>query len=372
MRGADNIIAALGRNDRIREMSLFDFQSSQFEKVSAAMQQPFPSLTDLALELELEDESAQVVPASFPGGSAPRLQTLTLYSFPFPGLPKLLLSATHLVDLDLWNIPDAGYISPTEMVICLSVLTGFEKLELGFESPLYPPDRRIRPPPTRAFLPVLTGLRFFGVCGYLEDIVAWIDAPLLDNLAIIFFHRLMFTTPKLAEFISRTPKFEPHNEALVVFSEQGVSVTLLQTFDGLLELGISCRHSEWQLSSLAQVCSSSLPRALFAAVEHLYILENRFRDWQDDIENSQWLEVLHLFTAVKGLYISSEFTPRIAPALQELVGERVKEVLPTLQSLFLEEPLPSRLVRAAIEDFVAAQQFSSHLIAVSRWKRKSA
>ena len=240
LRGADNIIAALERNDRIREMSLFDFQSSQFEKVSAAMQQPFPALTDLALELELEDESAQVVPASFPGGSAPRLQILTLYSFPFPGLPKLLLSATHLVDLDLWNIPDAGYISPTEMVICLSVLTGLEKLELGFESPLYPPDRRIRPPPTRAFLPVLTGLRFFGVCDYLEDLVAWIDAPLMDKLAIIFFHRLMFTTPKLTEFISRTSKFEPHNEALVVFSEQGVSVTLLQTFDGLLELGISC------------------------------------------------------------------------------------------------------------------------------------
>ena len=198
--------------------------------------------------------------------------------------------------------------------------------------------------------------------------MAWIDAPLLDKLAIILFHRLVFTTPKLTEFISRTPKFEPHNEALVVFSEQGVSVTLLQTFEGLVELGISCKHSEWQLSSLAQVCSSSFPRALFATVEHLYLLENGFRDWQDDIENSQWLEVLHLFTAVKGLYISSEFTPRIAPALQELVEERVTEVLPTLQSLFLEEPLPSRLVRTAIEDFVAARQFAGHPIAVSRGK----
>jgi hypothetical protein len=227
------------------------------------------------------------------------------------------------------------------------------------------PDRRIRPPPTRAFLTVLTGLRFFGVCDYLEDLVALIgqvgDNPLSSA-------RLVFTTPKLTEFIGRTPKFEPHNEALVVFSEQGVSVTLLQTFDGPLELGISCKHSEWQLSSLAQVCSSSFPRALFATVEHLYILENGFRDWQDDIENSQWLEVLHLFTAVKGLYISSEFTPRIAPALQELVGERVTEVLPTLQSLFLEEPLPSRLVRTAIEDFVASRQFAGHPIAVSRGK----
>ena len=34
--------------------------------------------------------------------------------------------------------------------------------------------------------------------------------------------------------------------------------------------------------------------------------------------------------AVKGLYISEEFRPRIAPTLKELVGERVTEVLPDL------------------------------------------
>ena len=92
--------------------------------------------------------------------------------------------------------------------------------------------------------------------------------------------------------------------------------------------------------------------------------------WQDDIENSQWLELLHPFTAVKDLYISQEFTPRIAPALQELVGERVTEVLPALQTLFLEEPLPSGPVQETIGQFVAARQLAGHPIAVSRWERK--
>ena len=41
--------------------------------------------------------------------------------------------------------------------------------------------------------------------------------------------------------------------------------------------------------------------------------------------------------AVKGLYISEEFMPRIAPTLKELVGERVAEVLPDLLALLLEE-----------------------------------
>lgn len=39
------------------------------------------------------------------------------------------------------------------------------------------------------------------------------------------------------------------------------------------------------------------------------------------------------FTAVNGLYVSLEFTPRIAPTLQELVGET--KVLPSAGS-FLE------------------------------------
>jgi len=104
-------------------------------------------------------------------------------------------------------------------------------------------------------------------------------------------------------------------------------------------------------------------------VEHLYILEDEFCDWRDDIENSQWLELSHPFTSVRDLYISREFAEHVMPALQELVGERVTEVLPTLHSLFLEEPLPSGPVREIIGQFVAARQLAGHPIAVSRWKR---
>ena len=137
-------------------------------------------------------------------------------------------------------------------------------------------------------------------------------------------------------------------------------------------MGVSCRQSEWQLSSLAQVCSVSFPRALIPAVEHLFIFEDGFPRlrWQDDIENSQWLELFHSFTAVKYLYISSEFTPRVAPTLQELVTEKVIEVLPALQSLFFEEPSPSGPVQEYVGQFVAARQLAGHPIAVSRWERK--
>jgi hypothetical protein len=118
----------------------------------------------------------------------------------------------------------------------------------------------------------------------------------------------------------------------------------------------------------------SFPQALIPVVEKLHIGESLFRlflpQWQDDIESSQWLEVLNPFTAVKDLYISLEFTPRIAPALQELVGERTTEVLPILQRLFLEETLLSGPTPEAIGQFVAARQISSHPITISHWERK--
>jgi hypothetical protein len=369
MCSVDNIIAALEHNNRVCRIELLRVSSWQLEKVVAAMREPFPVLS--RLQLESEDEMAFVIPDSFLGGSAPRLRSLVLDYIPFPRLPKLLLSATHLVHIHLLNIPHSGYISPEAMVTCLSVLTRLEILWLLFESPRSRPRWRSRRPPprTRTPLPALTQFEFKGVSEYLEDLVAQIDAPLLDNLKITFFHQLIFDTPHLAQFISRTPKLKAHDEAHVIFSDSDVWVTL--PFSRRLELRISCRQSDWQLSSLAQICSSSFPQALISTVEHLYV-QGVFSQpsWQDDMESGQWLELLYSFSTVKDLYLDREFASRIAPTLKELVGERVTEVLPALQSLFLEGLQLSGPDQEAIRPFIAARQRANHPVAISRWERK--
>jgi hypothetical protein len=376
--GADNIIAALQQNDRVCELDLWDVTSSQLEKVAAVMQEPFPVLTSLGLQWHsIEDSSTSpppLVPDSFMGGSAPRLRSLHLNRIPFPGLPKLLSSANGLVHLLLSNIPHSGYISPDALVTCLSALTSLKDLAFEFQSPRSRPDRVSRrpPPPMRRPLPALTRLSFKGVSEYLEDFVARIDTPQLDRVSITFFNQLIFDTPHLSQFISRIPKFRSPDEARIVFHDSVVEVTLPSPTRRFgyeaFTLGISSRESDWQLSSLAQLCRTSLPA--LATVEHLYIHEGGYMPsrWQNDIENSQWLEVLHLFTAAKNLYLSKEFSPRIAPALQELVGGRTTEVLPTLQSISLEVQL-SGPVQEVIGDFFAARQLSGHPIAVSSWER---
>ena len=364
----DNIIAALERNDCICRIDLFCVRSSRSEKVLAAMRQPFTALT--SLQLQSRYKTMPALPALFLGGTAPLLQTLSLERIPFPGLPKLLLSATHLVSLRLWDVPHSGYISPEALVDCLSVLTRLGSLFIWFESC---PDHNSRRPPlqTCTLLPILTKLQFVGDCEYLEDLRAWINAPLLNKLHITLFHQMIFETPELTQFIIRTPKFKAHDEARVFFSNQEVSIRLPQTSDGVLELGMSCASLYLQLLALAQVWNLSFPQALTSAVEHLYILEERVSPlcWQDDIGSNLWLLFFSPFITVKCLYISREFAPHIAPALKRL-GGRVTEVLPALQCLFLEEPLPSGPVKDAIGQFVATRELANHPIAVSCWQRK--
>ena len=380
MSGVDNIftLAALEHKDRITELELFDIPPSLDHEVFEAIRHPFPVLT--CLQLWPRYETRPVFPSWFLGGSAPRLQTLILHSISFPEFPTLLLSATSLVRLHLWNILPtlvSSYVSPEEMVTGLSALTSLDELVIEFG---YIGDqKRVHlHPSTRTLLPALTKLRLKWTNGYLENLVARIDAPLLDNLEITFFRQLEFDTPQLNQFISRTPKFKTQYETRLVFSDKDISVTVPQTSDGALnlQLGILGTWPYWGVLSLAQVCSSSFPQALIPAVERLYILENGVWDtdnnWRLYSDSSDWLELLHPFTAVKDLYVSSEFTSCITFVLQELVGERVTEVLPALQTLFLAKPLPlaSGPLQEIIEQFVAARQIAGHPIAISRWEGK--
>ena len=255
------------------------------------------------------------------------------------------------------------------MATCLSMLTSLKTLQLEFKSPQSCPDQENRrpPPPTRSILPALTCFWFKGVNEYLEDLVARIDTPRLPEFSATFFNDIEFDTPELIRFVSRTPTFEAPIEARAVFGSLSAWVRR-RSQASYLEIEIICRVPNWQLSSLAQICTSSLP--LLSTTENLYIHEDSQSqlDWRDDIENTEWLELLLPFTAVKDLYLSKVFAPGIAAALQELVGARITEVLPNLRNIFVKDLEPSGPFRQNIGEFVAARQLSDHPIAISVWE----
>ena len=370
----DNVIVALGQSNRVCQVEFSLFAGCQSEKVLAPMQVSFPELTHLYLRSF--GETLPVIPDSFLGGSAPRLQILQLDNIPFPGLPKLLLSATQLTYLHLVGIPHSGYISPKEMVASLTVLLSLKFLTLDFRSPQSRPDWESQlPPPKRSILPALKVVRFKGITEYLEELVACIDTPQLERMDITFFNQIDFDYLGLAQFINITPTLRESAKAHVIFNDIEAEVVLRcptsKNCLRILGIAISCKEPDWQLSSIEQVCNSPLPT--FSTVEDLYI-EHQYSElvWKDDaIESSLWLEVLLPFTAVKNLYLSKESAPGIAAALQELVWGRTTEVLPSLQNIFVMGVEDSRSMQENIGQFVTARQLSDHPITISVWDEKS-
>lgn len=294
----DNIISALEYNDRICRISLCA-RGSLLERLAEAMQESFPEL--MFLKLRSNDVSAPVLSETFLGGSAPRLQSLYLDSIPCPTLPKLLLSASDLVDLCLLDIPPSGYIAPEVMVTCLTAMTKLGTLELVFRSPRSLPDEASRHPPlqTCAVLPTLTSLVFLGDSEYLEDILERIDAPLLDHVLATFFHQPILDTPQLLRFISRTEAFQAPILVDVVLVTDFIAIILSRKIGTLrmFTLRILCPQPDLQLSALIQVWNSSSPQ--FSTLEQLKIYDyssllNQSR-WLEDVQDIQWLRLLRLF-----------------------------------------------------------------------------
>ena len=371
----DNIDFALEHNNRIHEVGLWKVEDYRLEEVLAAMQVPFPMVTRLGLAAIPYSPTLQSVPNSFLGGSAPSLRHFSLGGIPFPGLSKFLLSATHLVNLHL-HFPHSAYIPPEEMVTCLSVLTSLENFALRFQSLQPHPNRVTQRLPLAAcsVLPSLRVLQFRGSSGYLEDLVARIDAPRL-YLVYMTSNQTNFGISQLIEFISRIPALEAPVGARAVFEFDVARVELIsQTFGhGIFSVEFPYTVSpEYQLSSLVQVLASS--SYLLSTVENLYIEDQgSCLKTTSRVEATQWWEFLRPFVAVKNIHLFTTIAFHITYSLQELGGGRSIEVLPALQNIFFRPevgpPDPSSLVRGPMGQFVAARQLLGHsiIITISDW-----
>jgi hypothetical protein len=198
----NNILDALEKHDRICEVDV-DHVSKE---LAGAMQVTFPALTHLNID---SFSSRASFPETFLGGSAPNLRSLCLTCIAFPALPRLLLSYPGLLSLTLIDIPDSGYISSDAMVDCLSSLTRLEHLQIEFRPSQPLPNRASRRPPTLTCppFPVLSTLILKGVTEYLDQVLAHIEAPHLNNARIEFIdpELMHITFPALPKLLLSSP-----------------------------------------------------------------------------------------------------------------------------------------------------------------------
>ena len=379
--GLHNIKAALEHHDRVCQIKLsFVLLDREKEDLVAPLEEPFPILTDLHLDTLGASWPFDPDPSKFLGGSA-HLRSLTLRGFQIPGLQKILLCALDLVILHIdVHVRRCPYL-PNEVVTVLSALTRLEQLQIEFgQCPSDLENRRL-PLLTRTVLPSLTVLKVTADTKNMEDFMARIDAPLLDQLCILFscyYHDVwdvVLDTQQLLWFISRIPKLQAPSEANIGFATIESATERFNVWieflwptqiSSVVKLGIHCRQPKWEVPSLAQFCRS--PFFPLPTLEHLYIGRGQ-SSLQPHRDNTRWLELLQPFTAVKNLYLTKELAPCIAPALRELVIYRATEVLPTLQNIFIEDSELRLLdpVHEAIALYAAARKLSGHSIVISHW-----
>ena len=364
----EDILTALNHPDRVRYVGI-SATKSLLGKMAFVMQEPLPMLTHLSLSSK--DGNVPVLPETFFGGSTPRLRVAHLEGIPFPTFPTFLLSTTDLVDLQLVNIPEAGYVSPDVMVARLFALTRLQTLSIGFQSSTPRVEPRFLPPLARVIFPSLTAFNFRGASEYLEDLVARIDTPLFQHFTIVYFNQLYFHIPLLSQFISRTGSLDiaRFKHARVEFGESQVCVSLYEepvdppeSLESRFALQISCQCLDWQLPHMAQVLNQSS-----VVLSHVGDLSIDARDlqpgWRADlqvVEPSDWVELLYPFIGVEKLCVSKRLAGQVALALEDFSKEKVDEMLPALHSLCLENQ-----PEESIERYIGERKTSGRPVKVS-------
>ena len=374
----DAIVDCLSSLTRLEYLQL-DFLSPQPRPDSASRRTPaltrivLPVLSTLLLEGETEHVDQLLAHIEAPHLNDAHIEfvdpgSVRSMHITFPALPKLLLSSSGLVRLFLFVLPGrgyiTGYISTDAMVDCLSSLTRLEHLQIEFPYSLPRPDNASpRPPPlTRTVFPVLSALLLSGVTEYLDQLLAHIEAPHLNNVRIVFLDQSIFEISRLSPCIGHTETFEAFDQAWMQCLDPDLMVTLSSrkgtTGSKTLTLSVRWKDSSWKLARLAYGAPSLRP---------ILFQDGYLSLWTKDIGITPWLDFLRVFTTVENLYVSTRLALCIAPALQEPVGEGVTEVLPALQSIFVYRPETSKaeIIQEVMGKVVAARELSGRPVTVN-------
>jgi hypothetical protein len=360
----NNVLAALKHNNRV---SKIEIEGDKNMHSLAEMQEPFPMLDylDIRVHPKFYSRVPAVIPDSFLGGSAPLLVHLGLVRISFPGLPKLLLSANHLVDIHLWDI---RYIPPEVMAASLSAMKHLQSLVIGIRSSSHRASQRLHPV-TRIALPALNSLRLACSDGYLEDLVALLDAPSLELMDISVLHGFQVFAfseeSELPQFISRIKAFIISDQAQL-FAHRDKAQLMVSQKTRTIDLAEAAELSLTFMGPL-ETLFSALPPHHFERVE---IKEDRsmMPIPQMDVE-SELRELSRRFTTTKDLFLDPRATVLAGAGLLDFAEETVAELFPALQNIFLEECLLIPPTDEGFLKFTTARRLAGLPVTVHNWDR---
>ncbi|KAH9169040.1 hypothetical protein EDB89DRAFT_2073463 [Lactarius sanguifluus] len=201
-----------------------------------------------------------------------------------------------------------------------------------------------------AVLPTLTEFVFGRDFEYLEDLVAQIDAPRVDD----FIGRSNF---KLAQF--RRAQVTFYSDQVYIDLDLPQGECLQAKFSIIMTLNYATTTSPvfYMVHVLGQLA------AMTSSVGHLRV---SFRDPTiprqvgKDLLESEWLPLLCLFSAVEVLEVSGGLEGCIASALEDTAEETLNILLPAFQLLWLEDDNCNKP-----EQFLSSRQHSGRPVTIA-------
>ncbi len=388
--GYDTLYNALAYRDRIHHVVLFLRPGDANRIAESMMDEQFPHLTHLDLlgappPLSLDDVP-YISLDRFLGGSAPSLQHLCVADFEYRGLPSLLLSAPNLLYLEIKDIRPPCYMSPEVMVRALAGLTRLRELCIEFSTwfPIIRDVAERQSPhsasPIHVIFPVLTKFQFRGNSKYLEDFVALVDAPQLEDLSVEYTRHYdsshfeeTIQVGNLFQFISRTETFKhPQFRRATLALDQR---TIYTKFDGrqahlsLIVCNENDRGSSFMDTSYRAVHVLDQLAIMLSDIKHLSIKGIGSYEQEERILESGdlcviWIRLFRPFPAVDVLHVSSRLAESIAFTINDASEDVVAQMLPALQVLRLADQGDYIRTMASTEQFLDLRRQSGHPVVI--------
>ena len=358
------ILLALEQRHRLRHLRLV-FPVQNLQKLVMAIDEEFPILEYLIVGPPMKDSTVLVLPETL---QAPHLRHLMLSGFACPIRSQLHPTAAGLVTLSLVIVHPSTYFQPEILLQWISFMPQLESLDIAFSFPV--PNRDVGRPlthtavTTHITLPNLRLFWFRGVSAYLEAVVCRITTPRLENLRIRLFKQLIFSVPRLPQFMNATENLS-FDKAVIVFNDKFIDVQMFfrEAVTFAFAVWVDCWHLDWQVSSVAQI-SNALGQ-VFSAVEHLTLVHEVHSQSSEDhnnVDRIQWRNLIRSFGNVKTLGVDDGLVEELSRCLRLEDGELSLELLPELQELTYFGSRDTNDIFTNFASFIDSRQNAGHSV----------
>ena len=371
---SNNITHALQYPDRVVYISIDTWAIDR--ELLMALGKTFSALETFSLLVGLfESPDRQFLP--FPENfAAPHLRTLHLNNVSIFEVPSLLTSAaTSLVSLRIEQIEDFSYLSPDELVECISSMPRLEKLSIRFFASFCLADTEREFWDTQITCTVLSSLRelaFGGDSAYLEKMLALISTPLLQSFDVAFFSQPMLAIQHISEFLSTIQDLD-FRAVSVSFSDT-VTITYrpAQTSDSLscIRFGSDdeTNRLNQQLATVTQICAAVGPA--LNTIEDVALKFGRCYVPDDFAVRSElWRTFLRSFEALRTLRMDVALIPELSKVLNPDNGTAAEELLPMLSELVVVSRID--LIHDPFASLIHARSLAGRTINFQAIKRRS-